>query len=71
MVVMLPDEIPPRDHSNPLNEPLVAANDMTGVVIDGIDPHIRTIAQAIGRQIAREELAARKAANDNDPESSP
>jgi hypothetical protein len=71
MVVMLPDETPPRDQSNPLSEPLVAANDAVGVAIDDIDPHIRTIAQAIGRQIAREELASRKAANDNVPERSP
>jgi hypothetical protein len=71
MVVMLPDETPPRDHSNPLNEPLVAANDATGVAIDGIDPHIRTIAQAIGRQIPRQELDARKADNDNEPERLP
>jgi hypothetical protein len=49
MVVMLPDETPPRDQSDSFNEPLVAANDPTGVTIDGIDPHIRNIAQAIGR----------------------
>jgi hypothetical protein len=71
MVVMLPDETLPRDQNNPLNEPLVAANDAVGVAIDDIDPHIRAIAQAIGRQIAHEELASRKATNDNAPESSP
>jgi hypothetical protein len=71
MVVMLPDETPPRDQSNPLSGPLVAANDAVGVAIDDIDPHIRTIAQAIGRQIAREELDARKVANDNSAEDLP
>jgi hypothetical protein len=71
MVVMLPDEIPARAHCELPNEPLVAANDATSVAIVGLDPHIRTIAQAIGRQIAREELDARKAANDNSAENLP
>jgi hypothetical protein len=68
MIIMLPDETPPRDQIILLNEPLVAANDASGIAIDGIDPHIRTTAQAIGRQIAREVHSSRKASNDNAPD---
>jgi hypothetical protein len=71
IMVMYPDETPPCDRVDPLNGTLVAANDAPGVAIGGLDPHIRTIAQAIGRQIAREELNARKAANDNSAEDLP
>jgi hypothetical protein len=70
-MIMHPDETPPRDQIDPSNGTLVAANDASGVAIVGPDPHIRTIAQAIGRQIAREELDARKAANDNSAEDLP
>ena len=70
-MVMYPDETPPRDQSDPSSGTLMAANDATGVEIVDVDQHVRTIAQAIGRQIAREELDACRAANDNSAEDVP
>ncbi len=70
-MIMHPDETPPRDQCDPSSGTLVAANDATGVEIVDVVQHVRTIAQAIGRQIAREELGARKAANDNNTEDLP
>ncbi len=70
-MIMHPDETPPRDQSDPSSGTLVAANDETGVEIVDVVQHVRTIAQAIGRQIAREQLDARKAANDNSAEDLP
>ncbi len=36
-----------------------------------MDPRLLTIARAIGKQMAREQLKLAEAANDNDPEDAP
>lgn len=46
---------------------LEAANDNGGPPATTIDPRVVVIARAIGRQIAREAIAALPAANDNRP----
>jgi hypothetical protein len=71
LMIMHPDETPPRDQIDPSSGTLMAANDATAVAIVDVDQHVHTVAQAIGRQIAREELDARKAANDNNAEDVP
>lgn len=43
-----------------------AANDNGGTA-GRLDPHLLTIARALGRQIAREWFQSLQAANDNDP----
>jgi hypothetical protein len=43
-----------------------AANDNKGAPAVPIDARILTIARALGRQIAREQLRRMRAANDND-----
>ena len=68
MVTMIADETPPPSLGEPPRPPSAAANDNNGAPAAAIDPHILTIASALGRQIAREELKSRKAANDNNPE---
>jgi hypothetical protein len=47
---------------------LQAANDNNGAPAKPIDARILTIARALGRQIAREQLKRMRAANDNDPD---
>lgn len=53
---------------------LIGGSPNGGSPIGGLDPRLRIIARAIGRQIAREQWAAwerenrRQAANDNRPE---
>jgi hypothetical protein len=66
---MIPDEIPPRrtEVEAPCGE-LDAANDDDGMGSTKIDPRILVIARAVGRQLAREQLGNRQAANDNTPE---
>jgi hypothetical protein len=44
-----------------------AANDNNGAPAAQIDARILTIARALGRQIAREQIKRMRAANDNDP----
>jgi hypothetical protein len=68
MVTMIADETPPQPLDEPQNLALAAANDNDDTSAAAIDPHILTIARAIGRQIAREEMMSRRAANDNNPE---
>lgn len=46
---------------------LEAANDNGGPPAATTDPRLLAIARAIGRQIAREAIAAMPAANDNQP----
>jgi hypothetical protein len=65
---MIADETPPQPLDEPQNLPSAAANDNNGALAAAVDPYILTIARAIGRQIAREELKGRRAANDNNPE---
>lgn len=48
------------------SQPPRSANDNKGAAEAGIDPRIVTIARAIGRQIAREQLDALRAANENE-----
>jgi hypothetical protein len=68
MVTMIADETPPQSLDEPQKHPSAAANDNNGALTAAIDPHILTVARALGRQIAREELKSRRAANDNNPE---
>jgi hypothetical protein len=68
MVTMIADETTPQPLDEPQNLPLAAANDNNDPPAVAIDPDILTIASAIGRQIAREEMMSRRAANDNNPE---
>ena len=67
--VMIPDETPPpRAEAETASAELKAANDDSGTGATTIDPRILVIARAVGRQIAREQLGKRQAANDNGPE---
>lgn len=68
MVTMIADEIPPLSLDEPQKPQSEAANDNNGALTAAIAPHILTVARALGRQIAREEMKCRKAANDNNPE---
>ncbi len=64
---MIADETPPRSHDELPGPQIEAANDNDGMRKSAIDPRLLAIARAIGRQIAREELACLRAANDNYP----
>lgn len=66
MTTMIADETP-RPHDESPEPEIDASNDNDGVCKVTIDPHLLAIARAIGRQIAREELASLSAANDNHP----
>jgi len=63
---MIPDECPPPrpeiEASSPLLQP---ANDNSIKATVPVDPRILTIARAIGRYIARQQLKALQAANEN------
>jgi hypothetical protein len=51
----------------PRSRPLTAANDNSSALAPAtVDAALTRIAEAIGRHIARENVRARKAANDND-----
>ncbi len=65
---MIADETPPRPHDALPDPQIEAANDNESTRKCALDPRLLTIARAIGRQIAREELACLRAANDNHPE---
>jgi hypothetical protein len=66
---MIPDESPPsRSEIEAQSLILKPANDNGSATAASIDPRILTIARAIGRQIAREQLDNPQAANDNSPE---
>lgn len=60
---MIEEEIPKGEPPSPRLRPV---NDNKGEAADDIDPRILIIARAIGRQIAREQLNAPHAANDNE-----
>jgi len=66
---MIADETPPDPQDDPAEPQLAAANDNDGARKTSIDARLLTVARAIGRQIACEELASLSAANDNHPES--
>jgi hypothetical protein len=59
---MMENDAPEREPPSP--EP---ANDNHGAPVAPIDACILTIARALGRQIAREQLKRMRAVNDNDP----
>jgi hypothetical protein len=71
MMTMIADEIPPHRQRDPSEQHFEAADDNDGACKTSVDPRLLTIARAIGRQIAREELVSLKAANDNNPEGAP
>jgi hypothetical protein len=58
---MMENDAPERGPPRPQ-----AANDNEGTSAAPIDARILTIARALGRQIAREQLKRLRAANDND-----
>ena len=60
--VMMENDAPEPEPPGPK-----AANDNNGSSAASIDARILTIARALGRQIAREQLRKTPAANDNDP----
>jgi hypothetical protein len=63
---MIPDECtPPRPEVEASSRPLQPANDNGAVAEVAIDPRILTIARAIGRYIARQQLKVLQAANEN------
>lgn len=65
-VAMIPDETAPPDSELEAACPLLkSANDNGSTAAAPIDPRILTIARAIGRQIAREQMDALQAANDD------
>jgi hypothetical protein len=59
---MMEDDAPEAQPPRPQ-----AANDNKGAPVAPIDARILTIARALGRQIAREQIKRMRAANDNDP----
>ena len=67
---MVEDEINPHHcpETAPESPPLEPANDNGADANPASDPRIFVIAQAIGRQIAREQLDQLEAANDNTPD---
>lgn len=66
---MIPDESPPpRPETEAPSPRLTPANDNGEAAASPIDPRILMIARAIGRQIARDQLATLPAANDNRPD---
>ena len=63
------DETPPsRAEADTPSAELKVGNDDGGMGATTIDPRILVIARGVGRQIAREQLGKRQAANDNRPE---
>jgi hypothetical protein len=58
---MMENDAPEREHPRPQG-----ADDNKGAPAAPIDARILTIARALGRQIAREQLNRLRAANDND-----
>ena len=68
---MIVDENPPRTDPDQEDIALSAANDNTGPAPVAGDTRIVVIARALGRLMAREHLAAMKAANDNTVEDTP
>jgi hypothetical protein len=63
---MIPEETPPARHeSEASGPPLQPANDNGVKAAVPVDPRILTIARAIGRYIARQQLKVLQAANDN------
>ncbi len=46
---------------------LGAANDNASLAVEPLDPRILRIAEAVGRQLAREQVGPPQAANDNNP----
>jgi hypothetical protein len=63
---MIPDERPPAHHENkPSGQPLHPANDNGAKAAVPIHPRILTIARAVGRSIARQQLEALQVANEN------
>lgn len=69
---MIPDDIPARGAKpETANAELKVGNDDGGVGAISIDPRILVIARAVGRQLAREQLGKRQAANDNTSEDKP
>jgi hypothetical protein len=68
---MIADENPPRTGPDQEDIALSAANDNTGPAPVAENTRILVIARALGGLIAREHLAAVKAANDNTVEDAP
>ncbi len=63
---LIPDECPPpRPEFEASGPPLEPANGNSVKAAVLVDPRILTIARAIGRYIARQQLKALQAANDN------
>ena len=66
---MIEDEINPHSsEAVPASRPSRPANDNGPDLKPVIDPRILSVARAIGRQIAREQLDQLEAANDNTPD---
>ena len=64
---MIPGECPPpRDEIEGSSPPRQPANDNGAEAAVLVDPRIQTIARAIGRYIARQQLKALQAANENE-----
>jgi hypothetical protein len=63
---MMENDAPEREPPPPQ-----AANDNNGAPATQIDACILTIARALGRQIAREQLKRNRPANDNGPAKKP
>jgi len=69
---MIPDDVPARGAKpETASAELKVGNDDGGTGAITIDPRILVIARAVGRQLAREQLGKRQAANDNTPEDEP
>ena len=66
---MVPDKSPPPRPETEAASPLLKpANEYACAAAAPIDPRVLIIARAIGRQIARDQLDALPAANDNRPD---
>jgi len=64
---MIPDECPPAHQESEASIPsLQPANDNGSDAAVPVDPRILTIARAIGRSIARQQLKALQVANENE-----
>ena len=69
---MIPDDVPARGAKpDTASAELKVGNDNGGMGAITIDPRILVIARAVGRQIAREQLSKRQAANDNTSKDEP
>lgn len=69
---MIPDDIPARAAKpETANAELKVGTDDGSVGAISIDPRILVVARAVGRQLAREQLGKRQAANDNTSEDKP